>query len=330
MKKSQIWLLGSMILALVGCRALDKGPTIYGADGEELTKTLNHEALARWGDTSNWYDTGRSVDEGLVDVFYIVSTEILDEKDSLGVDHYIGRLTPPEREAFRGEMQYIRTMFGDSVNFFSPYYHQFTMSALRLPAGQQATLRRQAYGDVAEAFAYYLRHLNGGRPFILAGFSQGSMHLVELLRNIPSSDYQRMVTAYCMGYRLSADDLQHPFVRAASSADDLGTIVSFNSVASPDAIWPAITDGAVTCMNPINYRTDDVPATFTFKGDTLTVSVDTVRNVLVVNSPRISSYRFPILEEFCPAGNLHHWDLLFYGEAIRRNAMHRAYERKGL
>lgn len=290
-----------------------------------LTGCANLESnTSEWSDASKWYDTNREVDNNLADVFYIVSTEILEEKDSTGHDTYIGKLTPEERKAYEAEMKYVQNMFGDSLNLFSPYYKQFTMSSINLPAEEMERVRKEAADDVVSAFRYYIQHLNNGRPFILAGFSQGAMHMIDILQDMSQEDYERMIVAYCMGYRLSESDLKHPHIKAAQSADDLGVTVSFNSVATPDAIWPMVNADAATCINPVNYRTDNEPAEFVFDNDTLTVRVDTMHNVLIVESANIESYRFPILDKYCKPGNLHHWDLLFYGESIRRNALDRA------
>lgn len=278
---------------------------------------------SKWMESDSWFESGKAVNDSLVDVFYIVSTEILEEKDGQGRDSYIGKLTEEERKAIDAELNYAKHMFGDSVNFFAPYYEQFTMSSINLAPEKFKEVRHHAMEDVKEAFRYYLHHLNGGRPYILAGFSQGGMHLIDILRDIDPADYERMVAAYSIGYRLSADDLSHPCVKAAEGADDRGVVVSFNSVVSVDDIWPVVSEGAATCINPVNYRTDATPASFTFDGDTLTVSVDTANNVLLVSSPKIESYRFPVLERFCKPGNLHHFDLLFYEEYIRKNAMQR-------
>lgn len=279
---------------------------------------------SKWAESDRWFESGKAVNDSLVDVFYIVSTEILDEKDGQGRDSYIGKLTEEERKAIDAELKYAQDMFGDSFNYFAPYYEQFTMSSINLSPEEFKGVRHHAMEDVKEAFQYYLHHLNNGRPYILAGFSQGGMHLIDILRDIDPKDYERMVAAYSIGYRLSADDLSHPCVKAAEGADDRGVIVSFNSVASVDDIWPVVNEGAATCINPVNYCTDATPATFTFEGDTLTVSVDTTNNVLIVDSKKIDTYRFPVLERFCKPGNLHHFDLLFYKDAIRRNVMQRS------
>ncbi len=272
-----------------------------------------------------WYENEAEVKDDLVDVFYLVSTEILEEKDEQGNDSYIAKLTPEEIEAIKAEMNYARKMFGDSLNFFSPYYSQFTMSSMNLSPDKREEVRAVASRSAIDAFHYYIENLNQGRTFILAGFSQGAMHLLDILREMKEEDYSRMIAAYTLGYRLTAEDLKHPHINAAHDAYDRGVVISFNSVATTEAIWDEVSAGAATCMNPVNFRTDDEPASFIFKGDTLDVRVDTTNNVLIVNSANISNYRFPPLDAICKPGNLHHWDLLFYRDFIRKNAIKRAY-----
>lgn len=265
------------------------------------------------------------MNDSLVDVFYFVSTEVMEEKDEAGCDLFLSLNTEEERKALVAEMDYVRSMVGDSVNFFSPFYRQFTVSSMRLPIEEWSAIRRKASEDAEEAFRYYLQHENHGRPFILMGFSQGGMHLVDALKEMDERVYQRMIAAYCMGYRLDSEDLQNPHIKPARGEEGQGVVVSFNSVADTSAIWPLVSEGAAVCTNPLNYRTDEQPAQLVFQGDTMSVSVDSAHHVLLVEGKHMDAYQFPPLAEFCKAGNLHHWDLLFYGDAIRRNLLRRSY-----
>lgn len=283
---------------------------------------------SRWADGMNWYQTGRAVNDSLVDVFYFVSTEVLDEKNESGRDLFLSQNTEEERKAILAEMEYVHSMFGDSVNFFSPFYRQFTVSSMKQPLEEWKKVRAEASQDALEAFRYYIKHENHGRPFILVGFSQGSMHLVDALKEMDEDVYNRMVAAYCMGYRLSSKDLEHPHFKPAHNMKERGVIVSFNSVADTSAIWPLVGGDAAVCTNPLNHRTDDQPAQLIFQGDTMTVSVDPTHHVLLVQGKHMDDYHFPPLAEFCKPGNLHHWDLLFYSDAIRHSALHRAYKLK--
>ena len=267
---------------------------------------------------TEWYKSETSAP---VDVFYICSTEVLSASDGL----YTARLTEEDKKALNMEMEFAQRLFGSEFNFYSPYYHQFTLEAAGLPKADFDAVWEDVASELAEDFKYYLKHFNQGRPFILAGFSQGGMGVLELLKEMDDEAYSRLVAAYMIGYRLSEEDLSHPHIVAAQDAGGRGVTVSFNSVASPDAVWPLVSEGAATCINPLNWTTDSTPAPLFFSGDTATVRVDSGTWTLVVSGLDSAKYRFPVLEDYTPAGNLHHWDILFYTSAIHDNAILRAY-----
>lgn len=67
------------------------------------------------------------------------------------------------------------SVFLPLANVYAPYYRQAAVQVLALPfAQQQAIVGGEPTTDAISAFDYYIRHLNHGRPFILAGHSQGS------------------------------------------------------------------------------------------------------------------------------------------------------------
>lgn len=281
----------------------------------------------QYASTDYWYESGRAVDTSLVDVFYVYSTEVGRSFGLDGVEVFRAMLTSEERGYMAGENAYMQQVFGDSVNFFAPYYHQFTMQSLMLPQADFDTTYAAVRDEVCCAFDYYMANLNCGRPFALVGFSQGAMLVLDILKHLSDEQYGRMVGAYMLGYRLSADDMRHPHVQAADGPSGWGRTVSFNSVASPSGVWPVVTADAATCINPLNWRTDATPATLFFNGDTATVSVDTALHVLMVRGLDAEKYRFPPLEAVTPQGNMHHWDILFYANKLRENLMHRAYDK---
>lgn len=285
----------------------------------------SHKQFSQWDASDMWYQTDKPADDNLVDVFYITSTVTNKSVDANGNEVFRAQLTPDERKQFYKEMDYAKYMFGDSVNFFSPYYHQFTLSAINATVENRMDSLSAITQEVCDAFDYYMKHYNKGRRFIIAGFSQGAMHTLSLLKHISDKQYEHLVAAYMIGYRLTAEDLKNPHIKPAMSETGTGVTVSFNSVTSTDAIWHDITDGAAVCINPINWTTDATPAPLYYHGDTATVKVDTAMNVLIVEGLDISKYYTPGQEAFYPKGNLHHWDLLFYRESIKANAYKRAY-----
>ena len=68
---------------------------------------------------------------------------------------------------------------------FAPIYRSMTVGAVAASAaGADVTgPARLAYGDIRAAWRQYLATRNHGRPFVLLGHSQGSLMLIELLKN---------------------------------------------------------------------------------------------------------------------------------------------------
>ena len=84
--------------------------------------------------------------------------------------------------------------------------------------------------DVFAALDYYFEHLNGGRPFILAGHSQGSIMqsfvLAEYMKAHPEY-LKRMIAAYVIGFSITEDYLKaNPHLKFAEGADDTAIVVS--------------------------------------------------------------------------------------------------------
>ena len=64
-------------------------------------------------------------------------------------------------------------IFAETGRLYSPYYRQMSINAYRFGESEREKAKAVAYRDVSDAFRWYLDHENGGRPLILAGFSQG-------------------------------------------------------------------------------------------------------------------------------------------------------------
>ena len=279
----------------------------------------------KWSDSSLWFDTGKYVDTDKVDLIYLVSTDIPASYDEDSTEIFTAPMTAAEKEAVSNECRFVFNALGDSFNFIAPYYSQFTYNAIALPPEEFAIAYETAKEDVFAAFDYYMQHINGGRDFILAGFSQGAMLALDLLKHMNDEQYSRMVATYMMGYRITAEDLACPHISPAADSMSRGVAASFNSVSDTAAIWHLLTDGAAVCTNPVNWSTGPESAILHFDGDTLSVSVDTTLHVLTVSNVDEDKYFFQPLSAYCRKGNLHHWDLLFYLDKIHENAVLRAY-----
>ena len=118
--------------------------------------------------------------------------------------------------------------------------------------------------DATDALDYFLTHLNQGRPFILAGHSQGSSTLLNLLENYMTKHpehLERMVAAYPIGFAVTKDYLERTGLKFAEGATDTGVLVSWNTegVANKDAKNVTLAPNGLS-INPINWKRDDTYA----------------------------------------------------------------------
>lgn len=116
--------------------------------------------------------------------------------------------------------------------------------------------------DTVEAFRYYLRHHNKGRPFILAGHSQGATDIFQLMASELQSPEvrEKLIAAYLPGIVLTADDFARaPHLKIAANALDLGVVIVWNTQ-SPQVTNSVFTGRGGIGINLLNWRTDAVPA----------------------------------------------------------------------
>ena len=71
---------------------------------------------------------------------------------------------------------------------WAPRYRQATFGAFLTSAADAERALALAYGDVSAAFDSFLAQVGPSRPIILAGHSQGALHLTRLLRERVARD----------------------------------------------------------------------------------------------------------------------------------------------
>ena len=144
-----------------------------------------------------------------------------------------------DEEAERIARIYVRGMaspFNAAEEIWAPRYRQATMGAFLTdePEGDQAI--EAAYADIREAYRYFLDSIDEETPIVLAGHSQGALHLLRLLREevneSPVAD--RMVAAYAIGWPISVDhDVPALGFAACATPAQTGCILSWSSFAEP-------------------------------------------------------------------------------------------------
>ena len=319
MKKTLLWTtaMAAACLMLAACGA---------TPARSVSDALPNEP--DYSDSTQWYMNDRG---GQADLFYIISTETGDYTCSEGaLCHYADTYNDSVRGPLRGEMTGVDHLLSGNLNYYSPYYRQCSLQSYASDSLTQARMPLPT-GDVRRAFNYYLEHLNQGRPFILAGYSQGAIILLELLKEIDDSAINRMIAAYVIGATVSDDDARHPHIMAARRADDTGVTICYNSVRDAGCALPHFEYSAMA-INPVNWRTDDTPATLTTEPsphipadrqqkDRLTVRLDPTTRLLFVDGYTGTDYVLPLIGK---EGCYHSREVWLYREQLRLNMALRA------
>lgn len=270
-----------------------------------------------YDDSTMWYvERDDSLGTG-ADVFYIVSTWEFDWKDSLGrVCHYADVWNAEHRAHMNIEQRKVAAYMGPGNNFYAPYYRHTTLETWATLNEDTISSRTvQPMNDVKESFDYFLRHRDASRPLVLAGFSQGGKAVVELLKYMDDDTYDHLVAAYVLGYKVTpADTIGQRHIRAAKDSADVGVTICYNTVKDVRYISPIVSEPCVMCINPVNWRTDDTPATL---HDSITVTLSPEHNVLVTAGYSASEYK-PILG-ILNVGDVHSCEPWLYSECLRRN-----------
>lgn len=228
-------------------------------------------------------------------------------------------------------------VFEESCNVYAPYYRQFTVqSLLDMIENSPESLRYCASQDLYRMLDYYFENLNEGRPFILAGHSQGSVWLTVILEDYMKQhpEYlKRMVAAYAIGYSVTEEYLErNPHLRFAQGKDDTGVIVSYNTEAPGNhkQYNCVVKEGAVA-INPINWKRDDTYASVAENRGSLTQSggiarnyadarVDTERGVVICDTVKLPEETQEMMREYFGTGSFHLQDYSLYFMNLQQNA----------
>lgn len=200
-----------------------------------------------------------------VDVFFIHPTTYY------GKAGWNARYDEPGFPADRlenGVLRYQASVFNGCCRIFAPRYRQATVYAFIGKDKDEHAALDLAYRDVVRAFDNFIAERNDGRPFILAGHSQGALHgsrlLQEKIAGTPLAE--RMIAAYLIGSALPAD-LGIAGLATCATPTDTRCTINWNSVngKAPRRGWTQegttwisgsyrmLEGAALACVNPLNW-----------------------------------------------------------------------------
>ena len=173
----------------------------------ETPSAPDYSVIDYWASHPSIHDRGDSIPKPLrkyytydstVDVFFIhPTTYIRKENGQMNADLHSDAVNNRTDQ---------RTILNQASAFneyrlFAPRYRQVNYSAYMNIFGGNQPIFDTAYADVKNAFQYYLRHWNRGRPFFIASHSQGTQHAVRLIKELIEGTAleKKLITAYIIG-----------------------------------------------------------------------------------------------------------------------------------
>ena len=270
-----------------------------------------------------------------VDVFMICPTVDIGTEDifNMSLDDEV------VKASFLGAINMEVGIYNQECNVFAPYYRQMTLSGYEIQNNKAYI--DIAYQDVKSAFKYYFENHNQGRPFVLAGFSQGSQLGLMLMKDLfDEIEYsQNLVASYLIGWAVTESDIKDkPWIKMATGESDTSCIISFNSEAPQIKSSFIVPDGERSLsINPLNWKTDgtiayatenkgacflDYSANILNEIPNLTGAyLDLTRGTLKVTD--INSEQYPPVLDLFKQGEYHLYDYQFFYRNLQENVKNR-------
>ncbi len=191
-----------------------------------------------------------------VDVFFVHPTTFW--KKPAGPNYWNGSVDDPELNATTDDstIKHQASVFNGSCRVYAPRYRQAHIRSYytenKVEAKQAFDL---AYGDVVDAFQYYLEHYNQGRPFIVASHSQGTTHSGRLLlEHVDGQTIQnRLVAAYLVGMQVPVDTFK--YIPHCKTENDTGCFMSWRTYKK--GYYPPEHKEGIACTNPLCWSTEE-------------------------------------------------------------------------
>jgi len=281
---------------------------------------------------ASWLQRPAHPDQYAVDVFWVYPTVLHDDTHWLMAGTDTKALT-----AARGTLASEAAVFSLQANCYAPIYRQMNLAALALSPAKRARLLRYGRDDVLRALRYYLAHDNHGRPFLLAGHSQGSNVLIDILVDVWGSlgAEKRLVAGYLIGWSITTDDLaRNPALKICRTPGETGCLISYNTVApGRQSAAPTMRPGSIA-VNPLSWRTDEamVPASANLGAVLFNPKDGTGRLLPHFTGARVRDGAVEVIVTdpaitqaagHFPKGVYHPFDYAFFFENLKANAAER-------
>lgn len=227
--------------------------------------------------------------------------------------------------------------FNGVAEIWAPRYRQATFGAFLKPGPDAEKALAIAYSDVVRAFDIFLAAQPADRPILLAAHSQGSRHLLRLMKDREEQLKDRLVAAYAIGWAIALpEDVNALGIRPCTDSEQSGCLLGWQSYAADGELEKALAKLALAtdldaqplgqrrmlCVNPLTGGQGDagpernVGTLIDGKLDPRRAGAQCDDRGLLLVSPAPTDIGQLIL----PGGNFHAYDYQLFWANIRADA----------
>jgi Protein of unknown function (DUF3089) len=244
------------ILLLSGCAVHPKKTF----DASQVAAPPNYSELSHWAAHPDKADLADRTPDGLkdeqatsdVDVFFLYPTTYTGSKraeknwNADVNDENVNKKTDESSILFQA------SIFNGAGRVFAPRYRQAHLHVFftKKDTSSAREALDVAYADVKAAFEYYLEHWNQGRPFIIAGHSQGARHAMLLIRELIENKplEQQLVAGYIVGWPVKNTFFKK--IRPCATPEETGCFCTWRTWERNYGLRKA-NERSVICTNPL-------------------------------------------------------------------------------
>ena len=255
--------LALLTIAILGLSCHNK---IYPASDNfyptELSNRPNYDLISSWAahpwkkDPSDSLPEALSneVNDSLTDVFFIHPTTYVGIRKGWNADINDNTLNSKTDVS---TILYQASVFNQHCRIFAPRYRQAHISAFFVNNSESEEAFDTAYADIKSAFEIYLKEYNKGKPFIIAGHSQGAKMEERLIKEFIDGKplQKKLIVAYIIGWPVPTDLFEE--FQPCSSAEETSCFCTWRTFQKgyiPSYIEKESPISFVT--NPLSWRID--------------------------------------------------------------------------
>lgn len=168
----------------------------------------------------------------LVDVFFLHPTSYLDPLKPYG---WSASLKDTKTNIYTDYSSILNqaSIFNEVGKIYAPRYRQAHIQAYypitTADSVNAIAAFELAYQDIKNAFEFYLKNYNNGRPIIIASHSQGSSHAIRLLKEYFDEKplAKKLVAAYVVGMAINPNEYKQ--LKACTQPEETGCILAWRT-----------------------------------------------------------------------------------------------------